>query len=158
VADLALGTRVEQHRAVGAVGEGRQHRQNHVRAGAEDYRGAGGDHVAPERVAVETPIQQDQHGRVEIGHQPRGQGAFADADRSQFRCREGVRAALAETDHPHGGERAFAPAAAGVFEFRVVLRRIRNVEDDTINSHDPPGSEPRSAGARPGHRHGDAPE
>ena len=101
-ADAVRGDRGQ----VGVVRQALQHRQSQAGRYREQQIRAclacGGEEV----IAVEAAVKDDQHSLLTIGQHVLRQFAFAGADRAQFGDDDGMRAALAQSEHPQLRERA----------------------------------------------------
>jgi hypothetical protein len=88
--------------------------------------------------AVEVPVVDHQHARLqgtkELGHQ----GSFVSFARAKRRGDGGMRSAFLESDHTNLGKRARFRPVIETAEFGDVLRGIGDVEHESIDRHQSP--------------------
>ena len=138
-ADAVRGDRGQ----VGVVRQALQHRQSQAGRYREQQIRAclacGGEEV----IAVEAAVKDDQHSLLTIGQHVLRQFAFAGADRAQFGGDDGMRAALAQSEHPQLRERATVAGPGGrTAERGLVLAGVGHVEGDSVDGHQPPAAQP----------------
>ena len=136
------------------VGQGLQDRELEPGRDPEQQVGAGQQAVPPELEAEEAAVGDHQHVRSHRLQQPGGQLPLADAERADLGRHHGVRAAFAQAEDLDLRERP-PGQPAGPAQPGQVRRRVRRVQLDPVDGHQPPVPQPRARRAGRGQRRGD---
>ena len=136
--------RVDQYRAVGTVGQGFHHRQRHRSSDPPQQVSPGFQGLRPEPEAVEIPVCDHQHIRLESSHKVSQQSPFILKQRTERRGNAGMRATFFQRDHTNLGKRASFRAVIQAAELDDVIRRVGHVEHKSVDRHQSPRSQPGS--------------